>query len=107
MKPESLIKALRETDGYIKIIYLNGGCYQFYRFLKAVYPKAEPYISQDKQHIVTKIGSRFYDITGRVHGEYYPLIGEDTEMCEKWTFAGRNWLYRECPNCGEYVAGAQ
>lgn len=107
MKPESLIKALRETDDYIEKIYLNGGCYQFYRFLKAVYPEAEPYIKWDKNHVVTKIGKNFYDITGRVDGIYYPLTGEDVEMCEKWTFAGRNWLYRECPNCGEYITGTR
>lgn len=106
MKPECLIKALRETDGYIEKIFLNGGCYQFYRFLKTVYPKAEPYLSQDKQHIVTKIGSSFYDITGRVNGEFRPLSADDIKLCEKWSFSKRNWLYRECPNCGEYVAGA-
>ena len=106
MKPEALIKALRDTDGYIEKIYLNGGCYQFYKFLKAVYPKAEPYITQDKQHVVSKIGSRFYDITGKTDGAFSPMTDKDIEMCEGWSFSRRNWLYRECPNCGEYVAGA-
>ena len=106
MKPESLIKALRETDGYIAEIYLNGGCYRFYKFLKVVYPKAEPYITQDKQHVVTKLGSTYYDITGKASGVYQPLTKEDVAMCEQWSFSKRHWLYKECPNCGEFVASA-
>ncbi len=105
LEPEVLIKALRETDSYIEKIYLNGGCYQFFKFIKTVYPMAEPYITQDKQHIVTKIGSTYYDITGKVIGKFQPLSKEDVAMCKKWSFSRRHWLYRECPNCGEYVAG--
>lgn len=105
LKPEVLIKALRETDGYIEKIYLNGGCYQFYKFLKTVYPTAKPYISLDKQHVVTMIESVYYDITGKVSGMFYPLSKEDEAMCEKWSFAKRHWLYMECPNCGEFVIG--
>ena len=103
IKPEKLIAALRETDDYIKIIYLHGGCYQFYKFLKAVYPQAEPYISGS--HVVTKIGNRYYDIRGAVRGKYRPLTAEDTEKCEKWSFSKNNWLARYCLNCGEPVAG--
>jgi len=105
LNPKSLIKALRETDDYIEKIYLNGGCYQFYKFLKAVYPKAVPYLSQDKQHVVTKICSCFYDITGRVSGRFHILMEmSDIKMCEKWSFCKNNWLFRDCPNCGEYVS---
>ena len=103
MEPEKLINALRETDDYIKLIYLKGGCYQFYKFLKTVYPEAEPYITFDKQHIVTKISNCFYDIRGRTEGIYYPLTEKDIEMCEGWSFYSKNWFYRECPNCGEYI----
>lgn len=107
MVHEGFINALRNTDPYIEKIYLNGGCYQFYKLLKAVYPSAKPYITQDKQHIVTKIGLNFYDITGQVSGRFSPLNSTDAEMCETWSFARCNWLYKECPNCGEYVAGVQ
>lgn len=106
MNPEVLIKALRDTDGYIEKIYLNGGCYQFYKFLKVVYPEAKPYMSLDKLHVVTRIKNDFYDITGRVNGTYLPLTEEDIKDCEKWSFSKRNWLYRECPNCGECIAGS-
>lgn len=103
MKPEMLIKALSETDEYIKYIYLNGGCYKFYKFLKSVFPEAEPYFNVDEDHVVSKIGRCYYDITGEVEGEYLPLSKQDIEKCERWSFSRYNWLYKECPACGEPV----
>jgi hypothetical protein len=104
IKPETLIEALRTTDNYIEKIYLNGGCYQFYKFLKAVYPEAKPYTDEHKLHVVTRIGEKLYDIRGIVEGIYYPLSKEDEKACEQWSFSERNWLYKECPNCSEYIS---
>jgi len=104
LNPITLIDALRNTDIiYIEKIYLNGGCYQFYKFLRVIYPDAEPYFIQTKDHIVTKIGNSYYDITGEVKGQFIPLTIHDMAMCEGWSFWKRNWLYRECPNCGEQI----
>ncbi|WP_104373495.1 hypothetical protein [Desulfocucumis palustris] len=103
MEPEYLIKALRDTDSYIEMIYLNGGCYRFYKFLKSIFPKAEPYINPRKDHVVTKIGDNFYDIRGKADGMFLPLLEQDIKMCEEWSFARNNWLYRECPLCNEPI----
>lgn len=103
MEPSDLIKALRETDKYIEMIYLNGGCYAFYQFLKTIYPEAKPYMTTSRNHVVTKIYNAFYDITGKVKGDFQPLSRQDIDMCKKWRFARNNWLYRECPNCEEPI----
>ena len=109
--PEKLIEALRKSDEYIKSIYLNGGCWQFYKFLKLLYPKAKPYkvsiSGADIDHIVTKIGNKYYDITGEVYKkDFYlcsPVKSIDIETFEKWNFAKKNILYKECPYCGEQI----
>ncbi len=103
ISPDDLITSLRNTDIYIEKIYLNGGCYQFYLFLKSIYLDAAPYINAEKNHIATKIGEHLYDITGRVTEEMYPLTARDEEDCKCWSFWKFNWLYKECPHCGEMV----
>ena len=103
MKPVDFITTLRDSDLYIRNIYLSGGCYQFYKVLKTIFHDSMPYINTAKDHIVTKIDGEFYDITGVVQGEYFPLTKEDVLMCEKWSFSKNYWLYRECPNCEEPV----
>ena len=103
MDPNKLIDALRETDIYIEKIYLNGGCYKFYEFLKAIYPDALPYLTQKGDHIVTKISSEFYDITGSVKGIFVTLSEHEEEMCKSWSFSKRNWLSKNCPSCGEPI----
>ena len=44
--------------------YTSGGCYAFYLKLKARFPEAEGYYNMD--HVITKIGDRYYDSTGEV-----------------------------------------
>ena len=102
-KPDTFIQAVRESDLYIKNIYLSGGCYQFFKILKTVFVESEPYINETKDHVVTKIRNEFYDITGVVKGKFSPLEDEEIDMCEKWSFSKNYWLYRECPNCEEPV----
>ena len=103
IKPNDFIKTIRETDAYIQKIYLNGGCYSFHKVLKSIYPNAMPRINQSKDHVVTVIDDKFYDITGQVEGEYTPLTKEELLMCDKWSFSRNYWLYRECPNCEELI----
>lgn len=103
MNPDTIITAIRESDLYINNIYLRGGCYQFHKIIKAIFSDAEPYINETKDHVVSKIGNKLYDITGCVTGEYSPLLDQDIAMCEKWSFSKNYWLYRECPNCEEPV----
>jgi len=59
------ISAVRELSPMMTTICTQGSCYPFYELLKTVFPAAVPYYN-DKAHVVTKIGDRFYDITGEV-----------------------------------------
>lgn len=62
-------------DDAVKV-YTNGGCFQFYLILRSVFPDAKPYY--DSNHIITRIGDRYYDITGRILNvdNFYPLTIE-------------------------------
>lgn len=105
MNPILIIDNLRKTDNFIKDIFMRGGCYQFYLFLKALFPVAMPYINNKKDHVITRIGGRFYDITGEVdNSDYYPLSKQDKKKCEKWSF-GKKMLLQitECPFCEEPI----
>ncbi len=99
-----LIEALRESDEYIKYIYMEGGCYNFYLFLKKIFPGTIPYISKEKTHIITRIGRTFYDINGqhKKHSSYTKMNKNDVLLAEKWSFAKNNLLkIAECPFCEE------
>jgi hypothetical protein len=60
----SFIRALRNSFHEATIVYTHGACYEFYNIMKNLYPEAEAYMTEDAQHVVVKIGGRFYDITG-------------------------------------------
>lgn len=110
--PEEVIRTLREADEYIKAIFTNGGCWQFYKFLKLLYPEAIPFkAATTKQgefvHIVTRIGQRFFDITGEVHAEEFascvPVEAADVPEFEQWSFSRNNLLMKRCPHCEEEI----
>lgn len=103
IEPINFINTLRDSDSYIKTIYLYGGCYQFFKVLKTVFPNAVPYINQEKNHVVTMIDGNYYDITGITNGKYQPLTKDDISRCEKWSFSRNYWLNKECPNCDEPI----
>lgn len=53
-------------------MFTNGSCYKFYLILKEIYPDAVAYYDSD--HIITKIGSMYYDIEGiAAKGRHIPL----------------------------------
>lgn len=107
VKPLKLINALRKSDEYITIIFTEGSCYQFHLFLKKIYPGGEPYISLLRNHIVTKIEGKFYDINGIVierENMYSPLREHDLPMVRKWSFKKNHLLkITDCPNCDEPI----
>lgn len=115
VEPINFINTLRESDTYIPYIYLHGGCYQFYKVLKLLYPrKAVAYKVKttqlsDYDHILTKIDGKYYDITGEVQSDTYfgleRATRQEKEVFKTWSFAFNNWLYKECPNCGEPITG--
>ena len=57
-KVQKIIKSLNDSDVYIEHIFMRGGCYKLFLFLQTIYPEAEPYIHQDKDHVVTKLFGR-------------------------------------------------
>ena len=61
---ESFIAKVRDSFIGSQQVYTEGSCYHFYLILKEVFPDAEPWY--DNEHIVTKIGGKFYDITGEI-----------------------------------------
>lgn len=63
-KVESFIARIRDSFIGSQQVYTEGSCYHFYLILKEVFPDAEPWYDED--HVVTKIGDHFYDITGEV-----------------------------------------
>lgn len=107
-KVQKIIKSLNDSDVYIEHIFLRGGCYRLFLFLKTIYPNAEPYIHQDKDHIVTKLFGHLFDIRGIIESEfeclYTPLSNEDLDMVESWSFS-RNQVLQlcECPHCEEPI----
>ena len=104
MKILEFIDELRSTDRYIHHIYLNGGCYRFHVLLKKMYPSAVAYISDHKNHIVTKYRGKYYDVMGIVNNTdgYTKLSESERIICENWSFHKNNLLkLTECPNCEE------
>ena len=102
IQPIEFIETLRETDNYIKDIYMNGGCYQFHLLLKKLYPQAEPYIDENKWHVITEINGDFYDITGIVDPTgFKSMTYEDHLDAKEWSFYQNNLLMLdECDYCG-------
>lgn len=61
----ALIRALRGSFPDAGIVYTYGACYGLYEILKAVFPEAKAYFSnEEEEHVVVKIGEDFYDIVG-------------------------------------------
>jgi hypothetical protein len=99
------INSIRQTDQYIEMIYMNGACYQFHLMLKKFAPECEPYISKEKNHVITKYAGRYYDITGEVSGNWYtPMTESEIEMASRWSFHRTKVIQiGECPACGEPI----
>lgn len=69
---ESFIAKVRDSFIGSQQVYTEGSCYHFYLILKEVFPDAEPWY--DNEHIVTKIGDKFYDITGEVRKDELDMV---------------------------------
>ncbi len=102
--PLKVISSLRDADYYMKIIFVQGGCYKFHLFLKSLFPDSIPLLDEEKGHVVTLINGKMYDITGEVQGVYHALTESDLKMVESWTFAGNKLIsLGECPCCEEPI----
>lgn len=101
---EDFIKALRESDEYIKHIYLEGSCFRFHQLLATLFEDAEPYLSAEEDHIITKWNGRFWDITGEILDptDFMPLPESKIAMVEGWSFRRNNLIQlHQCPHCEE------
>ena len=97
------LSALRQTDRYIEIIYLNGACYQLHLLLKK-YADCEPLINSEKNHVVTKFQGKLFDITGEVKGEYQSMTENDIEIARGWSFYRTKMIQiGECQVCEEPI----
>ena len=104
------LKALRESDFFIRHIYTRGGCYKLYKILKVLWPEAEPFALGDGNsmaHVATRISGLLWDINGEVmdgDGEFHPMTDAEIKIAETWSFAANNDLYLgECPVCEEPI----
>ncbi len=106
MNIETFIDELRNTDLYIRHIYTEGGCYKFHILLSKLFRGSKPYISQRKNHIITKYRNNYYDIYGKIDNVdgYTKLKEEEKHMVEQWSFHKNNLLQlNECPHCEEPI----
>jgi hypothetical protein len=95
-----LIDSLRNTDHYIFQIFSFGGCYQFHLFLAKLYPGCIPCTNLKGDHIVTLYQDKYYDISGVVHGDFYPINYEIREFVNSWSFHKNQMLtLTVCPHC--------
>lgn len=103
MEINFFIESLRESDSYIRHLFLNGSCYKFHLLLSKFFPGCEAWISEEKIHIITKYDGKFYDIRGEVSSDGFRLLkGSEIKKVEKWSFEKINLLkIGECPFCEE------
>lgn len=83
------VKSVRDSFDGAVIVYTHGSCYQFHLILKEVFPSAKPYSNHN--HVISKIGRKYYDITGLVDPKGYIFIGDDKTWIKrvqklKWRF---------------------
>jgi hypothetical protein len=75
---ENFISAIRDSHSEMRNIFTQGSCWNFYLILRRVFPDSQPYYNIN--HVVSKIGDRFYDINGDVtrevlkNGHYSPFF---------------------------------
>jgi hypothetical protein len=61
------LSALRAMHPDLERQCLHGSCFRLYLLLKEAWPEAEAWYNSD--HVITKIGNKFYDIRGEVAPE--------------------------------------
>lgn len=64
-----LIKEISNSNPIMKDIFLAGSCCNFFFILKSVFPEAKAFFNID--HVITKIGDRYFDITGEIPNEEF------------------------------------
>ncbi len=68
INPSDIIKSIRDSFYGANIVYNHGSCAHLYNILKNIFKDAEMYSNSD--HVITKIGNKYYDIDGEYDEEY-------------------------------------
>lgn len=84
----NFIFLIRESHPSMIDIYTKGSCFNFHLILRKIYPESECYY--DSNHIITKIGKYYYDITGVVKRKNHLLFS--TYYNKKTTSKGFNQM---------------
>ena len=99
------IEAVRASFVGADHVYTNGSCYQFFKILKVVYPDAIAYYDND--HIISKIGNKYYDITGEVEkGKHTTLDGYNSDTSiktAKWSMYSNVLYCEDCDSCSPLI----
>ena len=86
--PVDFISTISDLDPSLKRICLNGACYKFHLVLKSAFPEAVAYMNEQRDHVVTKIGTDLYDISGKLprkrHADYHEMTPKEIEVASKW-----------------------
>ena len=65
----NIIAAIRQSHSCMVDVFTKGSCINLFEILHLIYPESEAYFNID--HVITKIGGKYYDITGCVSGKGY------------------------------------
>lgn len=98
------VEALRNADPCISTIFTQGGCYQFYLFVKTLNESAIPVIDKTGGHVAVMLDGCVLDIGGLINDadDFKRMQPELEREAETWSFSRSKYLsFGECPNCEE------
>ena len=61
---KQFLSVLRQAHPLMGKIFTQGGCYQLFEIIKAVFPDAEAFYDPVIGHVYTLHGGKYYDIKG-------------------------------------------
>lgn len=91
-KASKIAEFLRTASNDIVIdVFTQGGCYQYHKMLKVVFPNAKAWYDPIDAHVYTEIDGRFFDIRGEhKKGERWVLMDDHkphfSERAEEWRY---------------------
>jgi hypothetical protein len=80
VSPEKMCELVRDSFVGATVVYQSGSCAYFARLMVQVFDGA--YYSS-KDHMVARIGEKFYDITGEVEGDFSPATEKDFKKMKR------------------------
>lgn len=90
-------KVLREAHPDMVKIFTEGGCYEYFRMLNIIDPRAEPYYVDPQGHVVARIKNTLIDINGVLavspgDAGVYPMTQEPRLLREAPHWREHAWL---------------